>query len=101
MFTGDDLSWSSLLRTAYYAGLSVPLSVIGSMFLAILAEQQTARHHDLPHVVMPSLVPLVASVILFKILLNGDFGLVNEGLRALGMENPTAGLPIVNGPFPR
>lgn len=37
---------------------------------------------------MPSLVPLVASVVLFKWLLNNDFGIVNQGLRGLGMENP-------------
>ena len=89
MFTDDDLFWSSLLRTAYYAGLSVPLSVIGSMFLAILLNNKL-RGITIYRTLffMPSLVPLVASVILFKILLNGDFGLVNEGLRALGMEDP-------------
>jgi multiple sugar transport system permease protein len=37
---------------------------------------------------MPSLVPLVASVILFKWLLNTDFGIVNQGLRSIGMQNP-------------
>jgi len=89
MFTKDDLFWPSLGRTAYYAGLSVPLSVIGSMFLAILLNSKL-RGITIYRTLffMPSLVPLVASVVLFKVLLNSDFGLVNQGLRGLGIENP-------------
>jgi multiple sugar transport system permease protein len=37
---------------------------------------------------MPSLVPLVASVVLWKWLLNTDFGLVNQGLHAIGVADP-------------
>ena len=89
MFTNDDLFWPSLLRTAYYAGVSVPLSVVGSMFLAILLNTKL-RGITIYRTLffMPSLVPLVASVVLFKVLLNSDFGLVNQGLRGLGVENP-------------
>ena len=36
MFSGDPLFYTSLGRTFYYAGVGVPLGVIGSMFLAIL-----------------------------------------------------------------
>lgn len=89
MFTRDDLFWPSLGRTAYYSILSVPLSVIGSMFLAILLNAKlrgVTLYRSL--FFMPSLVPLVASVVLFKWLLNNDFGIVNQGLRGLGMENP-------------
>jgi multiple sugar transport system permease protein len=66
MFTKDDLFWPSLVRTAYYAGVSVPLSVLGSMFLAILLNTKL-RGITIYRTLffMPSLVPLVASVILF------------------------------------
>jgi multiple sugar transport system permease protein len=37
---------------------------------------------------MPSLVPIVASVVLWKWLLNGDFGILNQGLRDIGMDPP-------------
>jgi multiple sugar transport system permease protein len=89
MFTNDDLFWPSLGRTAYYAILSVPLSVIGSMFLAIFLNNKL-RGITIYRTLffMPSLVPLVASVILFKWLLNTDFGIVNQGLRSIGMQNP-------------
>ena len=36
MFSDDPLFFTSLGRTFYYAGVGVPLGVIGSMFLAIL-----------------------------------------------------------------
>lgn len=89
MFTNDDLFWSSLWRTFYFAGVGVPLGVIGSMFLAILLNQKlrgVAVYRTL--FFMPSLVPLVASVVLWKWLLNTDFGLVNQGLRSLGFDPP-------------
>ncbi len=90
MFTDDDLFWPSLGRTFYYALISVPLGVLGSLLLAVLlnaALRGIAIFRTLFFV--PSLVPLIASVILWKWLLNGDFGIVNQGLRALGMDPPT------------
>jgi len=89
MFTNDDLFWPSLGRTFYFAGLGVPLGVLGSMFLAILLNQKL-RGVTIYRTLffMPTLVPLVASVVLWKWLLNADFGLVNQFLRDLGMDPP-------------
>jgi len=89
MFTNDDLFWGALGRTFYFACVSVPLSVFGSMFLAILLNQQlrgVATYRTL--FFMPSLVPLVASVVLWKWLLNTDFGIVNQALMNLGVADP-------------
>lgn len=89
MFTKDDLFWPSLGRTAYYAIVSVPLSVIGSMTLAILLNTRLRGVTIFRTLFfMPSLVPLVATIVLFKVLLNSDFGLVNTFLRGVGVENP-------------
>lgn len=89
MFTKDDLFWSSLGRTAYYAVVSVPLSVLGSMIVAILLNTKLRGITIFRTLFfMPSLVPLVATIILFKWLLNSDFGLVNQGLRGVGVQNP-------------
>jgi multiple sugar transport system permease protein len=89
MFTADQLFWPSLGRTFYFAVVAVPLGVLGSMILAILLNA-SLRGVTLYRTLffMPSLVPLVASVVLFKWLLNTDFGVVNQGLRALGVDNP-------------
>ena len=89
MFTDDDLFWPSLRRTFYYALLSVPIGVLGSLLLAVLlnaALRGISVFRTLFFV--PSLVPLIASVILWKWLLNGDFGIVNQALRAMGMDPP-------------
>ena len=89
MFTDDDLFWSSLGRTFYYATVAVPLGVLGSMFLAIFLNASIrgiATYRTF--FFMPSLVPLVASVVLWKWLLNGDFGIVNQALRGLGLDPP-------------
>jgi len=89
MFTEDQLFWPSLGRTFYFAVVAVPLGVFGSMILAILLNT-SLRGVTIFRTLffMPTLVPLVASVVLFKWLLNTDFGVVNQGLRALGVENP-------------
>jgi multiple sugar transport system permease protein len=89
MFTGDELFWPSLGRTFYFALLGVPLGVLGSMTLAILLNAKlrgVSVYRTL--FFMPSLVPLVASVVLWKWLLNTDFGLVNQALREIGIANP-------------
>ncbi|MEZ4656055.1 MAG: hypothetical protein R2911_00615 [Caldilineaceae bacterium] len=60
MFTDDDLFWLSLWRLLF-AGLGVPLGILGSMFLAIFAQpeaQGISVYRTL--FFMPSLVPLVA-----------------------------------------
>ncbi len=89
MFTEDDLFWPSLLRTFYYAGVGVPLGVIGSMFLSILLNNKL-RGISVYRTLffMPSLVPIVASVVLWKWLLNADFGIVNQVLGNLGVADP-------------
>jgi multiple sugar transport system permease protein len=89
MFTIDDQFYPSLWRTFYFAGVGVPLGVIGSMFLAILLNQQL-RGVSVYRTIffMPSLVPLVASVVLWKWLFNTDFGIVNQTLIGMGVSNP-------------
>ncbi len=89
MFTTDDLFWSSLWRTFYFAGVGVPLGILGSMFLAILLDSKlrgVSVYRTL--FFMPSLVPLVASVILWKWLLDSNFGIVNQMLREIGVSDP-------------
>jgi multiple sugar transport system permease protein len=89
MLSADPLFWPSLGRTFYFAIVAVPLGVVGSMLLAILLNTQLRGITIFRTLYfMPTLVPLVASVILWKWLLNPDFGIVNQGLRALGMGDP-------------
>jgi len=89
MFTADNLFYTSLARTLYFTGLSVPLGVLGSMVLAILLNTKvrgTVIYRTL--FFMPSLVPLVSAVVLWLWLLNPDWGIVNSALRNIGIRAP-------------
>jgi len=89
MFTKDDLFWPSLGRTFYYAGLGVPLGILGSMTVAILLNSKVWGVTIFRTLFfMPSLVPLVASVVLFLWMLNADFGIINNVLRSIGVLKP-------------
>jgi multiple sugar transport system permease protein len=89
MFTDDVLFWPSLGRTFYFAALGVPLGVLASMFLAILLNTKVRGITVFRTLFfMPSLVPLVASAVLWTWLLHADFGIVNQGLRGIGLDPP-------------
>jgi multiple sugar transport system permease protein len=89
MFTDDHLFYTSLWRTFYFAAVSVPLGVLASMSLAILLNSKL-RGVTLYRTLffMPSLVPIVASAVLWVWLLNSDFGIVNQALRSIGVNPP-------------
>ncbi|NLG50519.1 MAG: sugar ABC transporter permease [Chloroflexi bacterium] len=82
--TKDKLFYPSILRTFYYAVLSVPLGVLGSMFLAILLNTGVKGITVFrTFFYVPSLVPIMAAAILFGWLLHPDFGPVNAAIRGL------------------
>lgn len=77
-FTNDRLFWPSLQKTFYYAIVSVPLGIIGSLAVALLLNTRvkgTSFFRTL--FFLPSLVPIVASTVLWIWLLQPDWGLVN------------------------
>jgi multiple sugar transport system permease protein len=88
--TGEDsLFWPSLGRTLLYAVLVVPLSLTGSLLIALLLNQQlrgTAIYRTL--FFLPSLVPVVASAVLWIWLLQPEFGAVNWLLGLAGVQGP-------------
>jgi multiple sugar transport system permease protein len=88
-FFEDDLFWSSLGRTFYYALLVVPLGVIGSLLAALLLNQRlkgTNLYRTLYF--LPHLTPTVAAALLWVWVLQPEFGLVNYLLGLVGVEGP-------------
>lgn len=74
----------ALWNTVYYAGLSVPLSVMLGVTLArLLARPMRGQAFYRLCVYLPALVPTVAASILWLWLLDPQEGLVNAGLRPL------------------
>ena len=92
---GDRLFWQSLGNTGYYVLGSVPLRIVLGFILALLLNAKVRGltfWRTLFYV--PSVVPIVATSIIWLYLLNPRFGLVNFGLSLLGIE----GLPWLTSP---
>jgi len=91
LFT-DAIFWKSVSNTLFFAAFAIPLGLVVSLTLAILL------NFDLPGrgifrtiFFLPSLVPMVCLAVLWRWMLNGDLGLINNAL------NPV--LDAVNGVF--
>ncbi len=86
----DEVFWKSLYNTLYFAAFSLPLGIVSSVAMAILLNQ-SVRGRPIFRTIyfMPSLVPMVAGAVLWWWILNGKFGLLNQGLALLGIEGPS------------
>lgn len=84
----DPIFWKSLKNTFIYLAVQVPVMVILSLILGVLVEQAflKLRAGFRISIFLPSVTALVAYAIVFKLLFNTDFGLVNHMLQALGFE---------------
>ena len=86
---GDDLMWPSIGRSFYYALLSVPTRLAGSLLVAILLNQQlrlTAFWRTL--FFLPSLTPSVATAYLWRWILNSEIGVLRIAFDAVGVPMP-------------
>ncbi|MBI2939547.1 MAG: sugar ABC transporter permease [Chloroflexi bacterium] len=85
----DPLFGVSLYNTLYYVVFAVPLSVAVALLLALFLNQRLrgiSIYRTLFYV--PSIVPAVASIVLWVWILQPQFGLINSGLRFLGIQGP-------------
>lgn len=88
-FTSDPLFFPSIWRTFYFALLSVPLAMIGSLVIALLLNQKlvaTSVWRTLYF--LPTLTPIVAAALLWRWMLNPDVGLINYLLAQIGIPGP-------------
>jgi multiple sugar transport system permease protein len=82
----DNLVWTSLYNTAYYTFFSVPLRLLVALGAAMLLSAsvyglsffRTAFY-------LPTVLPAVASAILWMWMYNPSMGLFNMGLNAIGL----------------
>jgi multiple sugar transport system permease protein len=87
---GDKEAWAALLRTVAYTGIAVPLSVAGAIGLAVLLNRRL-RAVGLWRTLffLPSVVPVVAMAIMWKLVLNKDAGILNAILNVVGVKSIT------------
>lgn len=87
--TQDTLFWKSLGNTVYFAVGSVSLGVIVALTLALLLNFQVrgvAFYRTI--FFLPSLIPIVASSIVWMLMYNGENGVINAALRSVGISGP-------------
>jgi multiple sugar transport system permease protein len=80
----DSRFWLSVWNTFYFAIFAVPLGMIVGLGLALLLNmkvQGLAFYRTM--FFLPSIMPLIATCVLWNQILNPDHGLINEFLRAL------------------
>ena len=74
----DDVFWISLRNTLFYAGISVPLGMIVSLSLALLLNVEVKGRAIFRTIFyLPSIVPVVASSMLWLWIFNGQYGILN------------------------
>lgn len=85
----DELYWKSLQNTLYMVGIGVPLTLLASFLCAVLLNLKV-RGQSIYRVIyfLPSIVPTVASTLLWLWILNPQFGIMNEILGLVGIEGP-------------
>ncbi len=97
----DAIFWKVLWNTFVYAIVALPLGMIVALGVAILLNVKTRGQTIYRTVIfLPSLVPAVASAMLWLWLFNAKLGLINLGLRGLGIAQPPAWLADVSWAMP-
>lgn len=88
-FFVDDLFWTSLGRTARYALMVVPLGIVCSLLAAMLLNQGlpgTAFFRTI--FFLPSITPIIASVLIWLWILQPSIGVLNYLLSLIGVPGP-------------
>lgn len=85
----DEVFWVSLRNSLYYAAMALPAGLFVSLGMAMLLNVKMPGQAVFRTIIfLPSLVPIVASAMLWMWLLNPRLGLVNVLLEKVGIAGP-------------
>lgn len=85
----NDVFWKSVSVTVRYIIMSLPAGLVLALLLAILVNKQNPIMMFFRGVFfLPSVTSGVAVAVLWRWLFNPEFGLINYGLSALGIDGP-------------
>ena len=88
-FTQDNQFWASLGRTGRYALMVVPLGILCSLLAAMLLNQGFKGTTIFRTIFfLPSITPIIASVLIWLWLLQPSIGVVNYLLSLIGVPGP-------------
>lgn len=84
---GDRDALASLFRTLLYSLIAIPLSVVGGLGLAVLLNRRLKAVGLFRTIFfLPSVVPVVATAIMWKLIFNRDAGVLNAITGFLGIQ---------------
>jgi multiple sugar transport system permease protein len=82
----DSAAWGSLLRTLAYTAIAVPMSVAGGLALAVLLNRRLKAVGLFRTIFfLPSVVPVVALAIMWRLVFNRDAGILNAIIEKVGV----------------
>jgi multiple sugar transport system permease protein len=85
----DATFWKSLGNTLYYASMTIPASLILSLGLAMMLNTKIPGQSLFRTIIfLPSLVPIVASAMVWMWMFNSKLGIMNNLLGKIGIEGP-------------
>jgi ABC-type sugar transport system permease subunit len=89
ILSADPVFWHSLLLTFAYAAVAVPIGIVAGVALALLLNVEV-RGISVYRTIfyLPSIVPTVATTVVFIWILNPQIGLINGLLRQVGVLGP-------------
>lgn len=85
----DALFKQSLWNTGYIIVLSVPIGIVVAVFLAVLLNLKV-RGQSIYRVIffLPSIMPIVATAVIWSYVFNPQYGVLNNLLRYVGIDGP-------------
>ena len=85
----DEVFWKALGNTFYYASMALPAGMLVSLGLALMLNAKIGGQSVYRTIIfLPSLVPVVASAMLWLWLFNARLGLINGVLAKFGIQGP-------------
>lgn len=89
LLTQDEIFWKAAVVTLKYAAIAVPLGIVTGVSLALLLNANVAGISVYRTIFfLPSIVPAVATSVVFMWILNPQIGLVNGILARFGIVGP-------------
>jgi multiple sugar transport system permease protein len=86
---GDAFFWKALWNTAYYALGRMPLVLVVGLSIALLLnKERPGSRFFITAFYLPSVTSGAAAALLWIWIFNQDYGLINSGLKLLGLQGP-------------
>lgn len=80
--------WKALINTVYYMVLVIPVGIVVALLVAIVLNKVKGREIYRLFFFMPVVTSSVSVGVIWMWILNGEFGILNHLLRAIGIAGP-------------